>query len=143
MENLKVSKFWVFRLIGQLLFICFFLYLMVFLVPKFESPEASIFWFKSVLTTLFFLVSCFFAFSFLETYNNEGKYVEKLMIPAKQFGLEIYDNVYIFSLEGIAWTVDRKYSKVLESKEIKVIKYYNKNRECVEIKPDLPYRLGV
>ena len=143
MENQKLSIYWTIKLIGQFAFILGFLYLIVFLIPKLQSVDTSIVWFKNIITLLFFLVSCMFACFMFETYNNEGKYVEHVMIPLKEFGLDIHDNLYVFSLNGTAWIVEKKYSKVLELKEIEVVKYYNKNRECIEVKPKLPYRMGV
>lgn len=143
MENLKLSKYWLFKLIGQVLIIFGFLYLIVFIVPKLPSVDANIVWFKNIITLFFFLISCLFATFIIETYNKEGKYFKNVMIPTKNFGLEIYDNLYVFSLNGFAWIVNKKYSKVLELKEIKVTKYYNKNKECIEIKPDLPYNIGI
>jgi hypothetical protein len=141
MGTMKLSKYWVAKLVVNAMFITFLLW-SIFTI----GPQMNVEGYRGVMYFLYFtcagLIVLFAVFSAM-IYNNEGKYYSIESLPAEVFKVNKYKNVIVFSYNGYAWVVNAQYKHTLSQKYIDVVYRYNRKKKQINFDPKLPYMMGV
>jgi hypothetical protein len=141
MGTMKLSKYWVAKLVVNAMIITFLLWA-IFTV----GPQTNVEGFRGVMYFLYItcagLVVLFGVFSVI-IYNNEGKYYSIESLPVEVFKVNKYKNVIVFSYNGYAWVVNAQYKHTLSQKYIDVVYRYNRKKKQINFDPKLPYMMGV